>query len=212
MELLRWRSSAEFGSATRMKIFSSSLSKERVSQSYCPAKLVRPTAPFVAPWRDWHNTWSKWINWGKWINWHNAHEWTNNTTATTTSTRERSATATSWTNWSNWKDTITTKDTTTTMTETAVSNRTTTITDYIRSTVTYMPEDVRVFTKYVYVFILALVFAPMAVWRLMQGGKQPSKTAASPKSPLRLCLKCGRDLSEFPSGIRVCPYCQAGLV
>lgn len=84
-----------------------------------------------------------------------------------------------------------------------------TITSYVSTTTTLTPEDVRIFTKYVYVFVFLLIVAPIAVWQIGRAKKQVQ--ALPPGPQVRFCIKCGRNLTNFPSTIRVCPYCGTEL-
>jgi hypothetical protein len=94
-------------------------------------------------------------------------------------------------------------------TQTQYETKRVTVTNYVTVTTTQTPEDVRIFTRYVYVFIFILIIAPMAVWRLGRSGKRAQ--AAAPPRQIRLCPRCGRGLTDFPSKIHICPYCGVDL-
>jgi hypothetical protein len=85
-----------------------------------------------------------------------------------------------------------------------------TVTVTVYTTFTYTPEDVRIVTRYYYVFIFLLVLAPVAVWKLGKGSGREKSTGTA-QQPLRLCPKCGRNLTSFPSRIKACPFCGGEL-
>jgi len=61
------------------------------------------------------------------------------------------------------------------------------------------------YTSYTIVAVAVLILVPGTWWYIKKKGERMAPTE-EPRRPLRVCPGCGRDLSQFPDDIKVCPF------